>query len=158
MSNRDSLFRYRFNQDNVTIVVHLPFGGQKSEELNVPVTLSIPLIDLPKIGLKIPAKKYILPSLTIPHSLVFTLPLLGLAEASTKINSNLYSWEGSISGGNHTVDVPSYTAEFKAVGKSPFNLLSYKHEGNLSIKCTSHNTTQQVLSEKLKTVSMASLL
>lgn len=113
----------------MAISLPLPLGGKKSEELNVPTTLSIPLIDLPEIGLYMPAKKYPLPSFTIPPSLDFTVPLLGLAEASSKINSNLYSWEGSISGGNNTVDVPSYIAQFKAMAQSPFNLLSYKLEG-----------------------------
>uniref|UniRef100_A0A8C2XEB4 Apolipoprotein B n=1 Tax=Cyclopterus lumpus TaxID=8103 RepID=A0A8C2XEB4_CYCLU len=125
----DSLFRYQFNKDNMAISLPLPHGGKKSHELNIPTTLFIPLIDLPEIGLYIPAKNYPLPSFTIPLSLDFTVPLLGLAEASTKITSNFYSWEGSISGGNNTVDVPSYIAQYKAMAQSPFNLLSYKLEG-----------------------------
>ncbi|XP_054469273.1 apolipoprotein B-100 isoform X2 [Anoplopoma fimbria] len=125
----DSLFRYQFNKDKMAISLPLPHGGKKSQELNIPTTMSIPLIDLPAIGLYIPAKNYPLPSFTIPLSLDFTVPLLGLAEASTKINSNFYGWEGSISGGNNTVDVPSYIAQFKAMAQSPFNLLSYKLEG-----------------------------
>ncbi|KAM9341244.1 apolipoprotein B-100 [Symphorus nematophorus] len=125
----DSLFRYQFNKDRVAVSLRLPLGGKKSDELNIPTTLAIPLIDLPAIGLHIPAKNYPLPSFTIPPSLDFTVPLLGLAEASTKINSNLYSWEGSISGGNNTVDVPNYIAQYKAMAQSPFNLLSYKLEG-----------------------------
>ncbi len=113
----------------MAVSLPLPFGGKKTEELNIPTTLSIPSLDLPEIGLNIPAKTYPLPSFTIPPSLDFTVPLLGLAEASTKINSNFYSWEGSISGGNNTVDVPSYIAQYKASAQSPFNLLSYKLEG-----------------------------
>lgn len=112
----------------------LPHGGKQSEDLNIPTTLSIPLIGLPNIGLYIPAKNYPLPSFTIPPSLDFTLPLLGLAEASTKINSNFYSWEGSISGGNNTVSVPSYIVQYKSLAQSPFNLLSYKLEGNNFLK------------------------
>uniref|UniRef100_A0A3B5BD93 Apolipoprotein B-100-like n=1 Tax=Stegastes partitus TaxID=144197 RepID=A0A3B5BD93_9TELE len=125
----DSLLRYQFNKDKMAISLPLPLGGKKSEELNIPKTLSLPVIDLPEIGLYIPANNYPLPSFTIPPSLDFTVPLLGLAEASTKINSNFYSWEGSISGGNNTVDVPSYVAQYKATGQSPLNLLSYKLEG-----------------------------
>lgn len=121
----------------MAISLPFPLGGKKSEELNIPATLSIPLIGLPAIGLYIPAKKYPLPPFTIPPSLDFTVPLIGLAEASTKINSNLYNWEGSISGGNYTVDVPSYIAQFKAMAQSPINLLSYKLEGkHLSLKKT----------------------
>ena len=123
------MFRYQFNKDKLAISLSLPLGGKKSEELNIPTTLSIPLIDLQEIGLHIPAKTYPLPSFTIPASLDFTVPLLGLAEASTKINSNFYQWEGSISGGNNTVDFPSYIVQCKAMAQSPINLLSYKLEG-----------------------------
>lgn len=113
----------------MAISIPLPHGGNTSEELNIPTTVSIPLIDLPKIGLNIPAKTVHLPSFTIPPFLDLTVPLLGLVEASTKINSNFYSWEGSISGGNNTVDVPNYIVQYKAMAQSPFNLLSYKLEG-----------------------------
>uniref|UniRef100_UPI003AAA740B apolipoprotein B-100 n=1 Tax=Centroberyx gerrardi TaxID=166262 RepID=UPI003AAA740B len=125
----DSLFRYQFNKDKMTISLPLPLGGKTSEELNIPTTLSIPVIHLPEIGLYIPAKNYPVPSFTMPQSLEFMVPLLGLAEASTKINSNFYNWEGSISGGNNTVDVPSYIAQYKIMAQSPFNPLSYKLEG-----------------------------
>lgn len=113
----------------MAISIPLPGGGKKSEELNFPTTLSVPLINLPQIGLYIPAKKYPLPSFTIPPSLDFMMPLLGLAEASTKIKSNFYSWEGSISGGNSTIDVPSYIGQYKVMAQSPLHLLSYKLEG-----------------------------
>ncbi|KAM8915788.1 apolipoprotein B-100 isoform 2-T3 [Spinachia spinachia] len=129
----NSLFRYQFNKDRMVISLPLPYGGMKSHLLNIPTTLSTPLIYLPDIGLYVPAKNYSLPSFTIPPSLDFTVPFLGLAEASTKINSNIYNWEGSISGGNNTVDVPSYIAQYKAVAKSPFNLLAYKFEGTAMI-------------------------
>ncbi|KAJ3613847.1 hypothetical protein NHX12_020092 [Muraenolepis orangiensis] len=50
-------------------------------------------------------------------------------DASTKINSNLYNWEGTISGANNTIDGPSYIAHYKVMAQSPFNPLSYKIEG-----------------------------
>lgn len=127
--NSDSLFRYQFNKEKMVISLALPLGGKKSKDLNIPTTLSTPTIDLPAIGLYMPANDYPLPTFTVPPSLDFTIPLLGLAEASTKIKSNLYNWEGSISGGNNTVDVPSYIAQYKAIAQSPINLLSYKLEG-----------------------------
>ncbi|MEQ2284802.1 hypothetical protein AMECASPLE_025257 [Ameca splendens] len=125
----DSLFRYQFNKENIIMTLPLPLGGKKSEELNLPKTLSIPIIDLPQIGLYIPAKKYVLSSFRVPASIDLTIPVLGLAEASAKIHSNLYNWEGSISGGNNTVDIPSYIAQYKAMAQSPISLLSYKLEG-----------------------------
>lgn len=124
----------------MAISLPLPMGGKKSEELNFPTTLSVPLINIPQIGLHIPAKNYPLPSFTIPPSLDFMVPLLGLAEASTKITSNFYSWEGSISGGNSTVDIPSYIAQYKVMAQSPFNLLSYKLEGKHLLKMSILNS------------------
>uniref|UniRef100_A0A3B4XVK3 Apolipoprotein B n=1 Tax=Seriola lalandi dorsalis TaxID=1841481 RepID=A0A3B4XVK3_SERLL len=123
------VFRYQFNKDKMAISLPLPLGGKKLEELNISTTLSIPYINLPEIGLYFPAKNYPLPSITIPPSLDFNIPLLGLAEASTKINSNFYHWEGSISGGNNTFDFPSYIVQYKAMAQSPLNLLAYKLEG-----------------------------
>ncbi|XP_056151440.1 apolipoprotein B-100 [Lampris incognitus] len=125
----DSLFRYQFNKDKMAISLPLPLGGKAADELNIPTTLSIPQIHLPKIGLHIPAKNYPVPSFTIPQSLDLIIPLLGLAEASTKINTNFYNWESSISGGNTTIDVPSYIVQYKVMAQSPINLLSYKLEG-----------------------------
>uniref|UniRef100_A0A3Q2R232 Apolipoprotein B n=1 Tax=Fundulus heteroclitus TaxID=8078 RepID=A0A3Q2R232_FUNHE len=127
----DSLFRYEFNKEKIIITLPLPLGGKTSEELNLPKTLFFPTIDLPQIGLHIPAKKYVLPSFSVPNSLGLTIPLLGLAEASTKIHSNLYNWEGSISGGNNTVDIPSYAVQYKAMAQSPISLLSYKLEAGM---------------------------
>ncbi|XP_014878835.1 apolipoprotein B-100 [Poecilia latipinna] len=125
----DSLFRYQFNKEKAIISLPLPLGGNTSEELNLPKTLSFPVIELPQIGLYIPAKNFVLPSFRVPTSLDLSIPLLGLAEASAKIHSNLYSWEGSISGGNSTVDIPSYIARYKAMAQSPIRLLSYELEG-----------------------------
>uniref|UniRef100_A0A3Q2QZW3 Apolipoprotein B n=1 Tax=Fundulus heteroclitus TaxID=8078 RepID=A0A3Q2QZW3_FUNHE len=122
-------FLVSFNKEKIIITLPLPLGGKTSEELNLPKTLFFPTIDLPQIGLHIPAKKYVLPSFSVPNSLGLTIPLLGLAEASTKIHSNLYNWEGSISGGNNTVDIPSYAVQYKAMAQSPISLLSYKLEG-----------------------------
>ncbi|XP_038144044.1 apolipoprotein B-100 isoform X1 [Cyprinodon tularosa] len=125
----DTLLQYKFNKEKITFNVPLPFGGKKSEELNLPKTLSVPVIDLPQIGIYIPAQRYSLPTISFPRSLDLTIPLLGLAEASTKIHSNLYNWEGSIVGGNDTADIPNYVARYQAVAQSPISLLSYKFEG-----------------------------
>ncbi|KAG7510147.1 apolipoprotein B-100 [Solea senegalensis] len=123
----DSLFRYQFNKEKMAVSLPLPLGGKKSKELNIPTSLSTPYINLGLI--LFPPRTYELPSFTIPPTLDFSIPLLGLAEASTKINSNVYLWEGSISGGNNTVDIPSYIVQYKAMAQSPLNLLSYKFEG-----------------------------
>ncbi|CAB1335350.1 unnamed protein product [Coregonus sp. 'balchen'] len=116
----DSLFRYEFNQNKMAISLLVPLGGKSSKELNIPTTLSIPAIDVPEIGWMVPANEIHIPTFTIPHSYGFMLPLLGLAEVTSKVNSNFYNWEGSISGGNNTVDVPSYIAQFKVTAQSPY--------------------------------------
>ncbi|XP_056447304.1 apolipoprotein B-100 isoform X2 [Gadus chalcogrammus] len=125
----DSLFRYQFNKDKMDVNIPLPLGGKSSEEIHFPATLSVPNINIPTLGVHIPAKTYPVPTFTIPRSVDFTVPLLGLFEASTKINSNLYNWEGSIAGGNNTMDVPNYIVQYKAMAQSPFNPLSYTIEG-----------------------------
>ena len=112
--------------------IPLPLGGKTSEEMHFPATLSLPDINLPSLGVHIPAKTYPVPSFTVPPSLDLTVPLLGLFEASTKINSNLYNWEGTIAGGNNTMDVPNYIVQYKAMAQSPFNPLSYKIEGKIT--------------------------
>ena len=123
----------------MNVNIPLPLGGQTSEELNIPATLSVPNVYLPKLGVHIPAKNYPVPTFTIPRSLDFTVPLLGLVEASTKINSNLYNWEGTFSGGNNTIDVPSYIAQYKVMAQSPFHPLSYKIEGKLPLTVKMYN-------------------
>lgn len=125
----DSLFRYQFNKERMAISLPLPLGGKNVNDLNIPTTLSIPSIDLNRLGISIPPKTYSLPPFTIPTTLDFSIPLLGLAEASTKINTNYYLWEGSFLGGNNTVDVPNYIVQYKALAQSPLKLLSYKLEG-----------------------------
>uniref|UniRef100_UPI0009B37BFE apolipoprotein B-100 n=1 Tax=Monopterus albus TaxID=43700 RepID=UPI0009B37BFE len=141
----DSFFRYQFNKDKMAISLPLALGGKKSEEVNIPTILSIPLLDIPEIGLHIPANNYPLPSFTVPPCLDFFVPLLGLAQASTKINSNFYTWEGFISGGNNTVDVPEYVVQYKAMAQSPFNMLSYKLEGTGMMSGRGDNNLKYIL-------------
>ncbi|KAM9355030.1 apolipoprotein B-100 [Pholidichthys leucotaenia] len=141
----NSLFRYEFNKNRMAISFPLPFGGKKSTELNIPNSLSVPVIDVPQIGLYIPAKRYSLLSFTIPSSVDFTIPLLGLVEASTKISSNFYTWEGSFSGGNNTIDVPSYVAQYNMMASSPCTLLSYRLQGSGMISGKADNSLKYLL-------------
>lgn len=125
----DSLMRYQFNKGRISISLPLLLGGKSSAELNIPPTLTLPQIQIPLIGLDIPEKNYKIPSFTIPRALDFSLPMLGVAEVSVKMNSNFYDWEGSILGGNNTVDIPSYIAKYKVMASCPVTPLSYKIEG-----------------------------
>ncbi|XP_030645296.1 apolipoprotein B-100 [Chanos chanos] len=125
----DGLFRYQFNKDKITVSVPMPLGGKSSEDLNFPSTLSIPKIEVPHIGLDIPAKELQVPSFTIPANLDVTLPLIGVAELTAKVSSNFCDWEGSISGGNITVEFPSYIAKYKIMSSCGLTPLSYNVEG-----------------------------
>lgn len=125
----DALMRYQFNKGRISISLPLLLGGKSSAELNIPPTLTLPQIQIPLIGLDIPENNYKIPSFTIPRALDFSLPILGVAEVSVKMNSNFYDWEGSILGGNNTVDVPSYIAKYKVMASCPVTPLSYKIEG-----------------------------
>ncbi|XP_020787230.2 LOW QUALITY PROTEIN: apolipoprotein B-100 [Boleophthalmus pectinirostris] len=142
----DGLFRYQFNKDRLLLSLPLPLGGKTSQELDFPEQVTYPAIDLPKIGLHLPPLTVKLPPFTIPPSWDFSLPLLGLAEVSAKINSNIYSWEGSVSGGNNTVDVPSYMAHYKIMAQSPFCVLSYKLEGTGMVTGRADDSMKYLLS------------
>ncbi|KAK3537618.1 hypothetical protein QTP70_017011 [Hemibagrus guttatus] len=134
--NSDALFRYQFNKDKILISVPLPLGGRSSAELYIPPVLPLPAIDVPFLGIDVPENNYRLPSFTIPLSLDFSLPFIGMGEVSAKINSNFYDWEGSIQGGNYTDDVPSYIAKYKVMATSPVTPLSYKVEGTALVSGT----------------------
>ncbi len=126
--------RYQFNKGRISISLPLLLGGKSSAELNIPPTLKLPQIQIPLIGLDIPENNYKIPSFTIPRALDFSLPMLGVAELSVKMDSNFYYWECSILGGNNTVDVPNYIAKYKMMASCPVTPLSYKIEGIQVIK------------------------
>lgn len=129
----DALFRYQFNNGKMFFSLPLPFCGMSSAELNIPSVVTLPSINVPWLGLDLPETKYRIPSFTVPESLDYSLPLIGMGEISAKINSNFFDWEGSIQGGNYTEDVPSFIAKYKVIANSPVTLLSHKIEGILYI-------------------------
>lgn len=88
---------------------------------------------MPQLGMDFASQEIQIPSFTIPTEYDFTLPLMGMMEASSKINSNYYNWEATMSAGNNTVDSPSYMANFSILADSPIKLLSFSTEGNLII-------------------------
>ncbi|KAL1258348.1 hypothetical protein QQF64_011592, partial [Cirrhinus molitorella] len=141
----DALMRYQFNKGRISISLPLLLGGKSSAELNIPPTLTLPQIQIPLIGLDIPENNYKIPSFTIPKALDFSLPMLGVAEVSAKMNSNFYDWEGSILGGNNTVDVPNYIAKYKMMASCPVTPLSYKIEGMGMITGTVDDTLKYLV-------------
>ncbi|XP_068593389.1 apolipoprotein B-100-like [Cebidichthys violaceus] len=138
--NVDSTFKYKFNQDRLTITVPLPLGGKSSEELRIPPMVNSPRISMPQLGMEVASKEIQIPTFTIPSEYDLTLPLMGMVEASAKVNSNYYNWEATVSAGNNTAESPSYLAKFSVMADSPIKLLSFSTEGATTIKDTTEKT------------------
>ncbi|KAK7904472.1 hypothetical protein WMY93_017079 [Mugilogobius chulae] len=112
----DGLFQYKFNKEWLPLSIPLPLGGKTSQELDFPEQITFPAIDVPKIGLHLPPLTVKLPPFTVPPSWDLSLPRLGLAEASAKINSNIYSWEGTFSVDNNR----NFMAHYKIMAQPYF--------------------------------------
>ncbi|XP_076833977.1 apolipoprotein B-100 [Brachyhypopomus gauderio] len=138
----DALFRYEFSHGKLVFSLPLPFGGISSADLKIPSVLTTPPLNVPFLGLDVPRTKQRIPSFTIPYSWDFSLPDIGLAELTAKVNSNFYDWEASVSGGDYTVDVnvPSYIANYKVMASCPVTPLSYKIEGTALVTGTFDDT------------------
>uniref|UniRef100_A0A3B4DG37 Vitellogenin domain-containing protein n=1 Tax=Pygocentrus nattereri TaxID=42514 RepID=A0A3B4DG37_PYGNA len=120
----ESTFKYQFNKDHITTTISLPLGGTTSEDLRIPHAMATPDLSMPQIGLTVSSKQFRLPTFSIPSSYDFTLPLLGMAQMSTKISTNFYNFEAMISGGNNTVEGPSYIANYKFIANSSMEILT----------------------------------
>ncbi|XP_028838814.1 apolipoprotein B-100-like [Denticeps clupeoides] len=129
----ESAFKYQFSKDSIIITIPLPLGGKSSEDIRIPPMISIPDIHVSQIGLKIPSHQYRLPVFSVPSEYDLKLPLLGMLEILTKVHSNIYNWEVTISAGNSTVDDPRYVAKYTIAANSPLQILSYTAEGNAQI-------------------------
>uniref|UniRef100_A0A8P4GDW4 Vitellogenin domain-containing protein n=1 Tax=Dicentrarchus labrax TaxID=13489 RepID=A0A8P4GDW4_DICLA len=136
----ESTFRYQFNQDRLTISIPLPLGGKSSEELRIPAVVSTPSISMPQLDMEFPSKEIQIPTFTIPSEYDLTLPLMGMAEVSAKVNSNYYNWEATASAGNNTAESPSYLAKFNIQADSPIKFLSFSTEGATKIIDTAEKT------------------
>lgn len=58
-----------------------------------------------------------------------TLPVLGMAEFSSELNSNLYNMEATVSAGRELDENPTYSTKFDVTGSSPVEILSLKAKG-----------------------------
>uniref|UniRef100_A0A673FPX3 Apolipoprotein B-100-like n=1 Tax=Sinocyclocheilus rhinocerous TaxID=307959 RepID=A0A673FPX3_9TELE len=130
---RESIFKYKFNKDHVTFTVPLPLGGKTSEDLRIPPTMATPELVMPQISVMLPSKRFNLPTFSIPSSYDLSMPLLGMVEVSAKVNTNFYDIEAVFSGGNNTVNEPSYITSYKVVANSPVELLAFTVEGSAEI-------------------------
>ncbi|XP_070781811.1 apolipoprotein B-100-like [Enoplosus armatus] len=138
--NLESTFRYQFNQDRLTISIPLPLGGKSSEELRIPPMVASPRISMPQLGMDVASQEIQIPTFTIPSEYDLTLPLMGMVEVSSKVNSNYYNWEASMSAGNNPAESPSYMAKFSILAESPIKLLSFSTKGATEIADTAEKT------------------
>ncbi|XP_062864093.1 apolipoprotein B-100 [Trichomycterus rosablanca] len=145
----DTQFLYKLKNGKVFFSLPLPFAGKSTEDLKLPSMIALPRINVPCLGLDVPETKHKLPLITIPESLDFSLPMIDMVEASAKVSSNLGTWEGLISAGNFTVDVPSYIAKYKIAATCPVTLFSYEVEGMAMIGGTLDDTLKYHLNGSL---------
>uniref|UniRef100_A0A8K9WYG7 Vitellogenin domain-containing protein n=1 Tax=Oncorhynchus mykiss TaxID=8022 RepID=A0A8K9WYG7_ONCMY len=147
--NSESTFKYQFNKNRVTITIPMPFGGKSSEELRIPAMLTTPHLSVPQVGLELASKEVQVPTFSIPNDYKLTVPLFGMVEVSAKVNSNYYNWEGMVSGGNNSVESPSYIAKFKVVADSPIELLAFTSEGTALITDVPEDSLNAILNGSL---------
>nr|XP_055042552.1 LOW QUALITY PROTEIN: apolipoprotein Bb, tandem duplicate 1 [Misgurnus anguillicaudatus] len=131
--NTEGSARYKFSQHYYTITIPIPFGGKSSGDLNIPATLTTPDFEAPRLGLHVASINFALPDFSVPKELTVTVPSFGMAEVSSKLNSNLYNMEASVSAGREPVDTPTYSAKFDVTGNSPVDILSLKVKGSASL-------------------------
>ncbi|XP_028996434.1 apolipoprotein B-100-like [Betta splendens] len=148
--NLESTFKYKFNQERLTISIPLPLGGKSSEELRIPQMVTSPQISVPQLGLILTPQEIKIPTFTIPSEYDLTLPLMGMVEMSAKVNSNLYNWEAMVSAGNNTEESPTYLAKFTVMADSPIKLLSFSTEGSTKITDTTEKTIKFTTNGSLK--------
>ncbi|TKS75533.1 Apolipoprotein B-100 [Collichthys lucidus] len=148
--NLESTFKYRFNQDRLTISIPLPLGGKSSEELRIPAVVTSPRISIPQLDMELASNEIQIPTFTIPSDYDLTLPLMGMAEVSAKVNSNYYNWEATVAAGNQTAESPNYIAKFSILADSPIEVLSFSTEGATEITDTAEKTMKFMASGSLK--------
>lgn len=129
----ESSVKYHFNQDTLELSIPLPLGGKSSKELRIPPTVTTPRIFVPQVGMEVASKEIQIPTFTIPSEYDLTVPLMGMMEVSTKVNSNYYNLDATLSAGNNTVDSSSYEAKFTMVAESPIEILAFSAEGNSNL-------------------------
>uniref|UniRef100_A0A8C7YHS1 Vitellogenin domain-containing protein n=1 Tax=Oryzias sinensis TaxID=183150 RepID=A0A8C7YHS1_9TELE len=148
--NLESSLKYKFNQNRFTITVPLPLGGKSSKELRIPQVVTSPQISVPQLGMELAPQAIQIPTFTIPSEYDLTLPLMGMVEMSTKMESNFYHWNGKVEVGNNTGESLNYVANFKIKAESPIKVLSFSTEGSYSITDTEGKTIEVILDGSLK--------
>ncbi|XP_058235125.1 apolipoprotein Bb, tandem duplicate 1 isoform X2 [Hemibagrus wyckioides] len=125
--------KYHFGKHYYTIILPMPLGGKSSKDLNFPPALTTPNLDVPQLGLNIASIKVLLPEIFVPKTLTLSLPTLGKAELTSKLSSNLYDLEATVSAGRDSDENQGYSAKVGVTGSGPVDLLSLRIEGSALI-------------------------
>ncbi|XP_055362306.1 apolipoprotein Bb, tandem duplicate 1 isoform X2 [Betta splendens] len=124
--NTEAKAAFYFNNKYFTFAIPVPLGGKSTEDLNFPPTLATPRLSLPQFGLDIPSVDIPIPELEVPERITMSLPLLGKAELSALMRSNLYNMKASVA---VEEDAPNYSAKLNVKGTSPLDILSVEIDG-----------------------------
>lgn len=134
--NREAGARYHFGKQYYTITIPMLLGGKSSKDLNFPSALTTPNLAVPQLGLDVASISVPLPEILIPKTLTVSLPILGMAEVSGKLSSNLYNLDASASAGREPAEPQSYSAKVEVIGTSPVDILSLRVEGKKQCNCS----------------------
>ncbi|XP_069829207.1 apolipoprotein B-100 [Dendropsophus ebraccatus] len=127
--NSDGKIRYRFNKNSAVIDIPLPFAGKTSHQL-VAKTFRSPKLELQSMGLVVQEKEFRVPAFTIPENYQLRIPLIGVLDLSSNINSNFYNWSASYTGGNTTTDIQTFSLRYQVKADSIVDILSYNIDGS----------------------------
>ncbi|KAM9316095.1 apolipoprotein B-100 [Gastrophryne carolinensis] len=127
--NSGGMIKYTFNKDSITINIPLPYGGKSSHQV-VPKTLRSPPLELQSVGFYFPHQEFRVPAFTIPEYYQLRVPLIGVLELTSSINSNYYNWSVTYSGGNTTTDVYKFSSRYQMQADAILDLLSYSIEAS----------------------------
>ncbi|KAG9494645.1 hypothetical protein GDO78_002144 [Eleutherodactylus coqui] len=126
--NSDGKIKYTFNKESITINIPLPYAGKTSHQV-LAKTVRSPPLDLAVVN--IPAREFKVPAFTIPEYYPLKVPLLGVLDLSSNINSNYYNWSASYTGGNTTTgDIQSYALSYQVRADCIMEILSYNIDGS----------------------------
>lgn len=92
----------------------------------MPPSFTTPSISLPQFGLDIQSVEIPIPDVAVPERLFMTIPLVGKAELSALLRSNLYNMDASVA---VEKEAPNYSAKLNVKGTSPVDILSVEIDG-----------------------------
>ncbi|KAI7799514.1 putative apolipoprotein B-100 [Triplophysa rosa] len=127
--NIEGAAKYTFGEHYKTMTFHFPLGGKPTEEIFIPESVSL------------------------------SLPSLGMAEVSGKLNSNFYTLEAAVTAERDAVAHTSYSANAEVTGTSSVDLLSLKIKGSVVVESTPANSfkanVKTTVNHKLVDVSVS---